>query len=190
MRSSSVYFSTTGMMRRPIFLSEHCQLDELGVLEPVTDDGGVVIGQRCDRNQLGLRSGLEPEVEGPAEIQYLLDDLPLLVHFNGIDADVFPRVFVLGNSGLKGVMNVLQPMLKDVAKPNQRRKADPTKLEMIDQLLQIDRPVRFFRGMDFDVTVVANGEVSLPPAGNLVHLGGIDRGPGFPDVVGGASGDR
>ena len=138
----------------------------------------------------GFEPASRPKLKGLPKLQHLLDDLPLLVHLDGIDADVFAGVFVLGDGRLKRVVNVLQPVLQDVAEPNQRRKADAAKLEVIDQLLQIDRPVGFLRRMDFDVSVVANGEVSLPPAGNLVHLGGIDRGPGFPDVVGGTSGDR
>ena len=171
-------------------LRQHGQLDELGVLEAVADDRRVVVGERGDGDQLGLRARFEPEVERPAEVEDLFDDLPLLVHLDGVDADVLAGVFVLGDGRLKGVVNVLQPVLQDVAEANQRRQADAAKLEMIDQLLQIDRPARLLRRMDLDVAVLADGEVSLPPAGDLVHLSGIDGGPGFSDVVCGTRGHR
>ena len=42
-------------------LRQHRRLDELGVLEAVADDRRVVVGERHDRQQLGLGAGLEAE---------------------------------------------------------------------------------------------------------------------------------
>ncbi len=96
-------------------LREHRELDELGVFEAVADDGCLVVGDRRHGNQLGLRPRLEAELERLAEIEDLFHHLPLLVHLDGIHAAVFARVFVLGDGGLKRFVDVLQPVLQDVA---------------------------------------------------------------------------
>ena len=78
-------------------------------------------------------------------------------------------------------------MREDVAKPDQRRQADATALQIVDQLLQVDRPARVLGRMDLDLPVLADREVSVPPPGDLVQLGGIGNGPGLAHVVGGTS---
>ena len=94
------------------FLRQHRHLDELGVLEAVADDRRVVVGQRRDGEQLGLRAGLEAEVILAAEVEHLLDDLALLVDLDRIDADVAAGVLVLGDGALEGFVDVLQAMLR------------------------------------------------------------------------------
>ena len=79
----------------PDLLGEHRHLDELGVLEAVADDRRVVVGQRHDGEQLGLGAGLEAEAVLAAEVEHFLDDLPLLVHLDRVDADVAALVLVL-----------------------------------------------------------------------------------------------
>ena len=115
------------------------------------------------------------EVDRSIDLKQLVDHLQL----RGINLPTLVRF-----------RDILRHRLQDVSKPYQRRQVDAPQLQMIDQLLQVDRAVNLFRRVDLDVSVLANRKVALPPAGNLVHLGGIDRGPGFPDVVGGTSGDR
>ncbi len=63
---------------------------------------------------------------------------------------------MLRDGRLKGLVDVLQPVLEDVAESHERRQADAAQLQMVDQLLQIDRAVRLFRRVDFDVTVFAD----------------------------------
>ena len=77
----------------------------------------------------------------------------------------------------------LQPVAEDVAEPHERREADAPQLKMIDELLQIDRPVDLFRRVNLDVTVLADRKVPLSPAGNFIHFGGVDRSPRITDVV-------
>ena len=69
-------------------VGQHRRLDELGVLEPVADDRRVVRGQRRHCQQLRLRPRLEAKTVRPAEVEDLLDDLPLLVHLYWIDTNV------------------------------------------------------------------------------------------------------
>ena len=83
-----MYFSTTGNDVAPDFLGQHRHLDELGVLEAVADDRRVVVRLGHDGQELRLGAGLEAEPVLAAEIEHFLDDLPLLVHLDRIDADV------------------------------------------------------------------------------------------------------
>ena len=143
-----MYFSTTGMMLRPIFWAEHRRFDELGVLEAVADDRRVVVGQRDDGQQLRLGAGLEAELVGLAEVEHLLDDLPLLVDLDRVDAAVAALVLVLGDGGLKGGVDLAEPMLEDVGEADEDRQADAAELQAIDQLLQVDGARRILGRMD------------------------------------------
>ena len=65
------------------------RLDELIVLEPVADDRGVVVlHQGHDSQEFGLGAGLQAEAVGLAEVEDLLDHVPLLVDLDGVDAAV------------------------------------------------------------------------------------------------------
>ena len=164
-------------------LRQHRHLDELGVLEAVADDRRVVVGQGGDDQQLRLRSGLQPETVLPAEFQHFFDDLPLLVDLDRVDADVAAGVVVLGDGGLKGFLDVPQPMLEHVAKADQRRQGDAAHLQLIDELFEINRPAGLLRRMDVNVAVLADRKVSLAPSVNLVQLGCIRGRPRFSDFV-------
>src|ERR1700691_2913767 len=82
-------------------------------------------------------------------------------------------------------------MLQDAAEPNQRRQADAAQLQVIDQLLEIDRPVGVFRRVNLDLSVVADREVALAPAGDFVQLGRVGSRPALTYIVRGPHpGDR
>ena len=78
-------------------LGEHRRLDELGVLEAVADDRRVVVGDGHDGEQFRLRAGFEAEAVRPAEVEDLLDHVPLLVDLDRIDAAVAALVLVLAD---------------------------------------------------------------------------------------------
>jgi hypothetical protein len=156
---------------------QHGHLDELGVLEPVADDRRVLLGQRHDGQQLGLRAGLETGAIGPAVVEHLLDHLPLLVHLDGIDAEVLALVLMLFDRDLKGAVDVGQPLAKDVPEADQDRQADSAKLQLIHQFLQVDRLFGVLRDVHLHVPVGAHREVALTPALDLVQIGGIRHGP-------------
>jgi hypothetical protein len=63
---------------------------------------------------------------------------------------------VLRDGRLKRFVNVFESMAQDVTKSHQRRKPDATQLQMIDQLLQVDRSIDFLCRMNFDVTVLTD----------------------------------
>ena len=122
----------------PDLLGQHRHLDELGVLEAVADDRRVVVGLRHHGQQLRLGAGLEAEPVLPAEVEHFLDDLPLLVHLDRVDADVARRVLVLRDGGLERVVDVAEPVPEDVAEPDEHRQPDAAQLQVIDELLEVD----------------------------------------------------
>ena len=136
---SSVYFSTTGMIRRPILWASIAISMNSASLKPLQMIGVSFVGHRHDRQQLGLRPGLQPEIVRAAEVQHLLDDLPLLVDLDRIDAEVLAFVLVLGDGRLERARDVGEPLPQDVAKPDEDRQPDAAQLQVIDELLQVDR---------------------------------------------------
>ena len=93
-------FSTTGMMLLADLAGQDGHLDEFVVLEAVADDRRVrSVGEGQHGEQFGLGAGLQAEVERLAEIEDLLDDVPLLVHLDRIDAAVFALVLELLDGG-------------------------------------------------------------------------------------------
>src|SRR5580704_2482647 len=130
-RSSSVYFSTTAMMRRPIF---------------------------CASIAISMKSAsLKP--------------------LQMIGVSLSASATTASNSGLERFVDVLEPMLQDVAKPDQRRQTHAAEPQIVDQLLEVDRSAGVLGRVDLDLAVLADREVSLPPSGDLVQLGGVGGGP-------------
>ena len=158
-------------------LGQHGHLDELEVLEAVADDRRVVGGERRHGQQLRLAASLEAEAVLGAEVQHLLDDLPLLVDLDGVDAAVAPLVLVLGGGLLEGGVDLAEPVLQDVGEADQDRDGQATELEAIDQALQVDAAAGFLGGMNLQVTVLVDREVALPPARHVVHLAGFGDRP-------------
>jgi hypothetical protein len=87
-RSSSVYFSTTGMICRPIFLASITISMYSSSLKPLQMMGVFVVGDGQHRQQLRLRSGFQSELVGAAVFENLLHHLALLVDLDRIHAAV------------------------------------------------------------------------------------------------------
>jgi hypothetical protein len=102
----------------PDFERQHRRFDEFRVLEAVADDGRVVVGDGDDGEQFRLGPGLEPELVRPAEVEYFLHDLPLLIDLDRVDAAVAALVLVLGDGALECSVDVFEPMFQDVGEPN------------------------------------------------------------------------
>ena len=70
----------------------------------------VAVGEGQDGQQFGLGAGLQAEVVGLAEIQDFLDDMPLLIDLDGVDAAVHALVAVFGDGGLKSIVDFADAM--------------------------------------------------------------------------------
>ena len=128
-----MYFSTTGMMLRPIFWASIAISMNSASLKPLQMIGVSLSAMRDHGQQFRLAAGLQPEVVRPAELEHLFDHLPLLVHLDRVDAAVAALVLVLGDGGLEGVVDLPQAVLEDVAEADQDRQVDAAQL-------QVDRP--------------------------------------------------
>src|SRR5207249_4743974 len=69
-------------------LGQHRHLDKLGVFEAVADDRRLGVGHGNNGQHLGLAAGFEAEPIYLAVVNDLLDDVPLLVDLDRVDADV------------------------------------------------------------------------------------------------------
>ena len=83
---------------------------------------------------------------------------------------------VLVDGGPEGVVDVAETVPEDVAEPDQHRQPDAAELQVVGELLQVDRARRVLGRMDEDVAVTRNGKVALPPAVHFVQLGRVADG--------------
>ena len=86
---------------------------------------------------------------------------------------------MLADGGLKGAVQLAQPVLQDVGEANQDRQVDAAEDERIDQLLQVDRASGILFRVDADMSVLPHREVSLAPTSDIVEVAGQLRGPSF-----------
>ena len=103
----------------PDLLREHGHLDVFVVLEAITDDGRFVICERHDGEELGFRTGFQTKLEGLAEFEDFLDDLALLIHFDGIDAAVIAVVLVFADGDVESVVQFAEAVLQDFGEADQ-----------------------------------------------------------------------
>src|SRR5206468_1644451 len=77
----------------------------------------VRLGQHGQQFRLG--AGFQPKIEGPAEIQNLLDHVPLLVHLDWVNAAVFALKTELADGVLKGLVDFAHAVAEDVGEAEQ-----------------------------------------------------------------------
>ena len=118
---------------------QHHHLDVFVVLEAVADDGRVVVGDGQHGQQLRLRSGFQAELVRAAVFENFLHHLPLLVDLDRIHAAVVALVVVLRDGVLKCLMHFTQAVLQNLAEADQDRQRDSAQLQIVHQLLQIER---------------------------------------------------
>ncbi|HYJ08744.1 MAG TPA: hypothetical protein VEX18_07035 [Polyangiaceae bacterium] len=76
-------------------------------------------------------SGFEPEAPWPARFDYLLDQVPLLVHLDREYAAVVARILVLGDGLDEGFVDALDAIGHDVREAEQQRQVEPARLELL-----------------------------------------------------------
>ena len=111
----------------------------------------------------GFEPGLEAEPVFAAEVEDFLDDVALLVHLDRVDADVAPLVAVLVDRRLEGVVDVAEPVPQDVGEAEQHRQPDAAELQVIGELLQVDRARRILGRVGEDVAFARRSRSSPCP---------------------------
>ena len=173
-----MYFSTTGMIWRPIFWASIAISMNSKSLKPLQMIGVSLVASAATASSSGLLPASRPKPVLGAEVQHFLDDLPLLVDLDGVDAGVAALVLVLAHRLLEGGVDLAEPVLQDVGEADQDRHGQPAELEAIDQALQVDAAGRVLRRMDLQVAVFVDGEVALTPARDVVQLARFGDRPG------------
>ena len=174
-----MYFSTTGMILRPIFWASMAISMYSSSLKPLQMMGVSLSARAMTAMQLGLGAGFQAEAEGLAEFEDLFDHLALLVDLDGIDAAVAALVLVLGDGGLEGAVDFAEAVLQDVGEADEDGEVDAAQDQRVDQFLEVDGARGILLGVDEDVSVVAHRKVALAPTGDVVEVAGRLRGPSF-----------
>jgi hypothetical protein len=68
-------------------------------------------------------------------------------------------------------------MLQDLAEADEDGQRDAAQLEVVDQLLKVDATRGILVGVDPQVAVLADREVTLAPGSDIVEFGGVGGGP-------------
>ena len=73
----------------------------------------------------------------------------------------------------EGVVDLADAMAEDVGEAEQDRQLDAARLELVDELLEVDRLFGPLVRMDGDVPRLVDAEVALAPVADAVGLEGI-----------------
>ena len=123
-------------------LREERGLDVLLVLVAVAEDEPSALLRVRERDEeLGLAAGLEAEAPGRAELDDLLDDVPLLVDLHRVDAAVDARVLVLGDGPGEALVEPADAVAQDVREANEEREREAARLEILSQLEEVDAAI-------------------------------------------------
>ena len=127
------------MMLRPIFWASIAISMYSASLKPLQMIGVSFDAIATTASSSGLLPASRPKRYGAPKFEHLLDDLPLLVHLDRIDAAIASVVLVLRDRGLERVVDVAEAVSQDVAEADENGKVDAASLQVVDELLQIDR---------------------------------------------------
>ena len=165
------------MISRPIFWASIAISMNSASLKPLQMIGVSFSASAATASSSGLLPASRPKPYCAPKFSDFLDDLPLLVDLDRIDAAVAALILVLRDGALKRGVNLAEAVFQDVGEAEQDRRAQAAKLEPIDQALEVDAARRILGRMDQQVAVLVDREVALPPAGDVVELGRFGEGP-------------
>src|SRR5207253_5165350 len=100
---------------------------------------------------------------GLAEVENFLDDMPLLVDLDRVDAGVIAEVVVFGDGGFEGVEDFADAMAKNIGEADQDRQLDAAFLELIDEVFEVNGLVGILVRMDGAVALIVDAEVAFAP---------------------------
>jgi hypothetical protein len=106
-----------------------------------------------------------------------VDQVPLLVHLDRIDALVSPTIPVRLDRPPEALVDGADAIVDDVGEAQQQRELQPARLEVVDQRMQVDACVALRVGPDRDVPGGVDAEVGLAPPRHLVDLRAPLDGP-------------
>ena len=151
-------------------LRQQGQLDVALVLVAVADYERVALAlHRDDGVQLGLRAGLEAEVELAPVADNLLDDGLHLVNLDGIDDEVLPLETVFVRRFLETAPRFLNPVVEDVGEAEQHRRGNVPERKFVHHVVKVYLHVVLARG-DIHIAALVDAEVGCSPPADVVKL--------------------
>ena len=167
------------MICLPIFWASIAISMNSSSLKPLQMIGVSLSASASTASSSGLEPASRPKLIRPAEVEHLFDDVPLLVDLDRVDAAVVALVVVLGDGRLEGLVDLAEAMLEDVGEAEQDRQVDAAQVPGSTSSFRSIERAGSFVGVDADVPVVVDREVALAPAGDVVQVAGVLRGPAF-----------
>src|SRR5688500_6469251 len=122
------------------------------------------LAQAKHRLQLRLAAHLEANSVGSAELDDLLDDMPLLVDLDRIHGGVAALIAGFADSVSELGSQGLNTGLQDVRETEQQRQADPLRIEIQGEPVEVETPLPVGVRMHHDVSFRVDAEVAQPPA--------------------------
>src|SRR5262249_7065271 len=107
------------------------------------------------------------------EVADLLDDVSLLVDLDRVDTAVLVLVVELADGGLEGVVDLANAVPQDVREAKEDGQLDAARLELLDQVEQVNRLVGTLGRVYVDVAGLVDGKVTFAPMFDAVHLQGV-----------------
>src|SRR5262249_42333263 len=108
-----------------------------------------------------------------AEVTDFLDDVPLLIDLDRVDAAVFALIVELAHGGLEGVVDLADAMPQNVGEAKEDRQLDAARLELFDQVEQVNRLIGTLGRVYGDVAGLVDGKVTFAPVSDAVRLQGV-----------------
>ena len=160
-------------------LRQQSQFDVALILVTVADDERVALalyGDDCV--QLGLRPGLQSQIELASVGDDFLHHRLHLIHLNRIDDEVLGLESVLLSCLLEAGRSLLDTVVKNVGETEQHRRRDITQGELVHDIAQVYLRV-VLTGRDIHVTLAVYAEVRCAPSRDVVQFLRIFNRPLF-----------
>ena len=132
----------------------------------------------------GLLPASSPKLCPLPKFKHLFDDVPLLVHLDRVHAVVVAGVAVLGARFLERARDLGNAVLKDVREAEQEWRLNAASADLIDEVFEVDGPLGVLIGVDRNVTLFVDPEVSLTPVLDAVGFERVVEFPGGVNVGG------
>ncbi len=160
-------------------LREQRQLDVRLVFIAVADDERVALALHGDDGvQLGLRAGLESEVELASVRDDFLDHGLRLVHLHGIDDEILALIVVFLARFFEAARRLFDTAVENVGKAQQHGRRDIAQRQFVDDFAQVDLRL-VLAGCHIDVSRLIDTEIRDSPTVQVVEFLRVFNRPFF-----------
>ena len=175
------------MICRPIFWASITISMYSSSLKPLQMIGVSLSAIAITASSSGFEPASRPNWYGLPNSKHFFHHLALLVHLDRIHAaNRCPGSCARDRVGER-LVHLAQPVLQNFAEANQNRRRDAAQHQRVDQLLQIDATRGVLCRVHPQVSVLADREIALAPAGDIVEIGRVGDRPAIGRFPGGGA---